>query len=644
MNFTKDKLHHKVIFVLAFLISISTMILAKDNVTNNIKVESLIHDVISEIKSNSIHLEGYLGQKIDLCINERIKKQDVNDLVVQFKTRNETRYWQTEFWGKWILSAIDAYQYNRDPELKTIIKDAVFGLLATQTKDGYIGNYGTDSQLKGWDIWGRKYTLLGLLSYYEMSGDKKVLAASCRLADHLLSQVGPGKADIVKTGKYRGMPSSSILKPMVLLYRQTGEKRYLDFAKYIVTQWQTPDAPNLINKALEGIAVADRFPENNNWWSWENGQKAYEMMSCYDGLLDLYRLTGEPSYLKAVEMAVQNIIDTEINVAGSGSAFECFYHGGQRQAVPTYHTMETCVTFTWMQICSNLLSLTSNPMYADQIEKTTFNALMASLKFDGSQIAKYSPLEGVRQEGEQQCGMHINCCNANGPRAFVMLPKIALMTAGNEIYVNLYSQSSSSVQLNPQNKVNIIQTTTYPETDKIEFSIQPEKPEVFTIALRIPSWSATTSVSVNGEVVENVKSGEYQRITREWKKDDNILLNLDMSGRLILLYGYQAIMRGPILLARDSRFNDGFVDETADVKVKNSSVLLKPSTDKPEHVWMSFTAPLVLGTDLEGEFKQPKQIHFCDFASAGNTWSRDMRYRVWIFKTLNVMNSVYTPY
>ena len=92
-------------------------------------------------------------------------------------------------------------------------------------------------------------------------------------------------------------------------------------------------------------------------------------MSCYEGLLELYRITGEPIYLKSAEMAVQNIIDTEINVAGSGTAFECFYHGGQRQTEPTYHTMETCVTFTWIKLCNNLLRLTANPMYADQIEK-----------------------------------------------------------------------------------------------------------------------------------------------------------------------------------------------------------------------------------------------------------------------------------
>ncbi len=608
------------------------------------EVISLIPDQLNAWSPSEMHISGYLGDKINLCISERIKKQDVDHLIEPFRSRNETRLWQTEFWGKWILSAIASYEYNRDPEMLAIIKNAVSGLLATQTPDGYIGNYSKEAQLQHWDIWGRKYTLLGLLVYYDISADAKALTAAQKLADHLLTQVGPAKVDIVKTGNYRGMPSSSILEPMVLLYRHTGEMRYLEFAKYIVAQWETADGPKLLSQALNGKNVADRFPFPESWWSWDNGQKAYEMMSCYEGLLELYRITGESSYLKSAEMAVQNIIDSEINVAGSGTAFECFYHGGQRQTEPTYHTMETCVTFTWIKLCNNLLRLTANPMYADQIEKTVYNALLASMKYDGSQIAKYSPLEGMRHEGEEQCGMHINCCNANGPRAFALLPKMALMTASNEIVVNLYSESTASVQLNPKNKISIQQKTTYPLGDKIELLIQPEKPEKFTLSLRIPEWSKQTAVLINGMEVEEVQAGSYFKISRDWKKEDKVTLTFDMTGRLIKLNGFQAIMRGPVLLARDSRFGDGFVDEAAVIQNKDNRVALIQDETKPANMWMAFTAPLVLGTDLEGEGRNAKQVHFCDFASAGNTWTYDSRYRVWIKQTLNVMNAVYKPY
>jgi len=85
---------------------------------------------------------------------------------------------------------------------------------------------------------------------------------SKRLADHLLTQVGQGKADIVKTGNYRGMPSSSVLEPMVYLYKKTSDKRYLDFSKYIVARWETADGPELINSRSCRYTCLGSFPSS----------------------------------------------------------------------------------------------------------------------------------------------------------------------------------------------------------------------------------------------------------------------------------------------------------------------------------------------------------------------------------------------
>jgi DUF1680 family protein len=292
----------KLLFVLLFICI--TLLLSSQKPGTKSEPVSSVSDKMFSYSPGSTKIEGYLGTKIDLIIEKRIKSEDVEMLVEPFRFKNESHLWQTEFWGKWILSAIASYEYNRDPEMLRIIQKAVNELVATQMPSGYIGNYSDSAQLHEWDIWGRKYTLLGLLAYYDLTGDKPALKASCRLADNLLTQVGPGKVKIVKTGNYRGMPSCSILEPMVYLYRRTGEKKYLDFAEYIVEQWETPDGPKLISSALADIPVSERFPHPSVWWSYENGQKAYEMMSCYDGLLELYRITGEPTYLKAVEMAV----------------------------------------------------------------------------------------------------------------------------------------------------------------------------------------------------------------------------------------------------------------------------------------------------------------------------------------------------
>ena len=239
-----------------------------------------------------IKITGYLGQRMDECIEHRVKGQDVDHLVEPFRHQNEDHRWQSEFWGKWIQGAIASYRYNKDAELYEIIRQGAEGLMATQLPNGYIGNYAEEHQLKQWDVWGRKYTTLGLLAWYDLSGDKKALKAASRVIDHLMTQVGPDLRNITSTGNYHGMASSSILEPVIYLYQRTGEPRYLDFAKYIAEEMNAADGPQLIDKALAGVPVSTRFPHPKVWFSVENGQKAYEMMSCFEGLIEYYEITG----------------------------------------------------------------------------------------------------------------------------------------------------------------------------------------------------------------------------------------------------------------------------------------------------------------------------------------------------------------
>lgn len=581
------------------------------------------------------HIDGYLGERINACIRLRVIGENEEALVVPFRSQKETSQWQTEFWGKWTLGAVAAYRYNRDPELLAKIKRGAEGILATQQPDGYIGNYSPEARLTHWDVWGQKYTLLGLLACYDLTGDKEILEGAVRLGDYVLSQI-PAKKRIVLASLYRGMPSSSILEPMVYLYQRTMDPRYLDFAKHIVSEWETPEGPQLISKALAGIPVADRFPEKlpqeDVWWVWENGKKAYEMMSCYDGLLELYKITGQADYLKAAEMAAQNIIEEEINIAGSAAASECFYHGRSHQTEPFYHTMESCVTMSWMKLCANLLEVTHNPLYADQIERSAYNAMLAAMKEDAAQIAMYTPLEGFRQANKPQCGMHLNCCSANVPRAFVMLPQVAVTQGENTLYVNLYGPSSSKARLQGT-EILLEQRTTYPEDGQVEIVLNPRKEMEFTLAVRIPAWSQVTRVSVNGEALADVQPGSYRSISRRWKEGDKVLLQFDMRGRLVEQNGYQAIERGPVVLARDWRFGDGFVDEACRIVSTDGYVELFPVMDKPEKMWMVFTVPMqLLGRDPAVDGPEPLQIKLCDFASAGNTWDREGRYRVWLPK------------
>jgi uncharacterized protein len=590
-----------------------------------------IQNKVNPIPLQDIRLEGFLGEKINLVIKNRIKIQDPDYLIQPFRNRTETRWWQSEFWGKWFLSAVDAYKYTGDPELLSVLESAVTGLIETQTPDGYIGNYAPNAHLKAWDVWGRKYSLLGLLAYYDLTKDNKVLAAAQKLADHLLFEVGPGKADIAKLGNHRGMAAGSILGPIVLLYNRTGKERYLAFANYIVQRWESEQGPQLVSKALGVVPVAKRFPKPKKWWTWDQGQKAYEMMSCYDGLAEFYRTSGNEDYLQACDEVIQNIVDTEINAIGSGASVECWYEGKQNQAIHAFRQNETCVTMTWIKFLFQLYKLTGDPSYIDCIEKSVYNALLASMAKDGSTFAKYTPLSGVHSFGEDQCGMTINCCTANGPRALLLIPQIAYMKDNEGLVVNLYGDGKATASVDGT-IVTIKQTSDYPKFGKILLEFVSKNPVEFKLKLRIPKWSENTIVRMNGNPIK-AQPDSYAGIFRRWKTGDKVELELDMQARISLqvkdLQKFVAIERGPVVLARDKRFDVIDEDEvTSPVLNKNGNFGLLPV--QSDDVWMLFKGQFIVGTERETKHKNPVELHLCDFASAGNTWDYTSRYRVWL--------------
>lgn len=597
-------------------------------------------NVTDQLKpAKAVQLTGFVGEKFDAAYKNRILAQDVDRLIEPFKNRTEETCWQSEFWGKWLTSTIQAYQYRPEPKLKKIIDSAIVKLIATQTPDGYIGNYAGAQHLEQWDIWGRKYCMLGLLSYYDLTNDSKSLEAARRIADHLMKELADKKVNIVQKGNHRGMAASSVLEPITLLYARTGDKQYLNFAEEIVRQWESPIGPQLIGKA--GINVSERFLVPKNWWGYEQGQKAYEMMSCYEGLLELYRLTGKESYKTAVEKVWENIRETEINVVGSGSSMECWFGGKKFQPYVSKHYQETCVTATWIKLSQQLLRLTGKAKYGDAIEQSFYNALLGSMKPDGSSWAKYSPILGIRSEGEDQCHMGLNCCVASGPRGLFTIPLTTVMSGKDGLTVNFFNHGSYKV-LTPKGQVaELVQQTTYPESGTVTILVNVPKPETFKISIRIPGWSSKTKLMVKGKDIGSLVPGQYKQINEEWTSNTKVTLTLDMRGRIEYIEGqpsYMAIVRGPIVLARDRRMEGSAdIDETiTPILTQDGFVPLEvvPSAGK-EKVWMMFKAPCLVGSYREEASSKPISLSFCDYGSAGNTYNEQSRFRVWFPQLLD---------
>lgn len=596
-----------------------------------------------------IKLKGYLGDRLDAMIQGHVIGTDVDYITAAYQEKTENKgWWQTEFWGKYMHSAVPYAYYVDSAKLGNDLKHGVDRMLQSQEPCGYIGNYPDELRCgEGWDVWGMKYTMLGLLHYYDYvkghddAEAEKVLNATKRLCDYVIGEIGLNgrrNRELWTTGNWSGYASSSILEPVVWLYRRTKEEKYLDFATYIVKGMTEPDSgPRLLDLALKGVSVADRnvdgqdFTKNDDWaYVCKHGRsKAYEMMSCYQGLIEYYEVTGRKDLLDAAIMTANDIVKEEVNLAGGCASSEAWYHGARKQHLPYLRLQETCVTTTWMRFCEKLLDVTDDPKWADQIERTFYNAYLGAMKADGREFAGYTPLNGNRYHGQNHCFMHTDCCTANGPRGFLCFLREFFRNDGKTATFNFYGSA-----IVPGFDMYAL----YPRTDYVR--IVSHTTGALKLRLRIPSWSEKTQVKLNGKTLDGVMAATYFLIDREWKLGDIVEVRFDMPVVQHVLDHHVAFTRGPVLLARDSRFNDGDLTEPIrscvgdDVRggAKDGAVMPTfTSVRTPsEEFWMTFSAILPLGSHhANPEGANPASVFFCDYASAGNRWRRENYYRTW---------------
>lgn len=590
-----------------------------------------------EIADATVDLTGDLKFRLDL-INERLLKAlDYSKLVDFFRFSTE-KFAAGEFWGKIMRAACLAYQYSHDQELKKIIYDSIDDLLSIQAEDGCISNFKSDNQPYGSDLWERKYLLVGMQEYYRITGDARVLDAMVKLMDYTISQVGYSpKVRIVDTGwAFEGIESSSILGPVVELYRITGNPKYLDFAKYIVEDEGGCKRENIFEAPLVGKDPKD-VGDNGN--PHESIAKAYEMMSCFEGLAGYCQATGSDHYSKCLIEFYNKVKDQEINIIGSGGAASPFNlgPGSGEQWNHTYCEQtnpnigrgnETCVTVTWIKLCYQVLMLTGDSRVADQIERSVYNALFGAIHPAGNYFEYYPKLNGTRSM-EKGFGyfigdFNLTCCTANGPTGMAMIPKMALMGMDGGLAVNLYFPGSFSVKPEGGKEVSVHIFTDYPASGLIEITIESVEPEEFTLMLRIPEWSKSTLLKVNGADI-STELGTYAMIRRKWSAADRIELRLDMRcQRIDAPHGsnragdrYHALMVGPVVLCRDARV--GIVDNAVDIPTDANGYVNAEYVPDSQISKIHYKVPTKSGG-----------IDVIDYASAGATWDEASKFITWM--------------
>jgi len=267
--------------------------------------------------------------------------------------------------------------------------------------------------------------------------------------------------------------------------------------------------------------------------------------------------------------------------------------------------------------------------------------LLGSMRPDGSDWAKYTPLSGQRLKGSEQCGMGLNCCNASGPRGLFTIPLTAVMQSNEGATVNFFIDGVYELITPKKATINLIQQTKYPVEGKVDIKLEMKKTETMTLAFRIPSWCKKVSVIVNGESIQNTITDGYLKINRLWKDNDTISINFDLNAKLHRIGDkgkYIAITRGPIVLTRDERLQGPHLEAILTPLINDQGTLeLTPVNNANPEIWMTFSAQFVPESYTEYS-SQSVDIELCDYASAGNSMNSFPFFKVWLPQLYNPRN------
>ena len=594
--------------------------------------------------------------------------------VNQFRENTDNDFgWRGEYWGKMMRGACFVYSYTKNPVLYKALCDTAKDMISVAEPDGRISSYPKDAEFEAWDVWCRKYVLLGMQYFLEICSNEELVSAvtecMCRQLDYIISKIGSredGKKPITSaTHNWRGLNSSSLLEPVVRLYSLTKKAEYLDFAHYIVDCGAT-DVANIFELAYQNDFKPYQYPIT----------KAYEMMSCFEGLLEYYRIVGNEKNKIAVINFANRILESDFTVIGScGCTHELFDHSTVRQANTTNGNImqETCVTVTLMKFLYQVHLITGDPKYVDAFEISLYNAYLGAINtekviepmikkehpdwnIEALPFDSYSPLtSGTRGNGIGGLRLmpdkhYYGCCACIGSAGIGLVPKMQLLTAKDALALNLFIDTEISSESASGQKITFSISGGYPKNGKVKVNISLENDEEFTLLIRNPAWSKNTSILVNGESADTCDG--YISLCRVWKNGDTIEINLDMRTEALrpIPYGSDIIMnqvvcgtdymvatfdkedpaaknhlalrRGPLMLAQDVRLGYS-VDTPADILVRSDGyvdALFPDNCISPYKNIIETQIPLANG----------EKMTLTDYASAGKLWTSESKMAVWM--------------
>ena len=467
---------------------------------------------------------------------------------------------------KVIEGASYAMQVKKNPQLERSIDTLISIIGAAQEKDGYLYTFRTvnakkphewigskrweNEEILSHELYNAGHLYEAAVAHYQATGKRTLLNIALKNADLLVRTFGYGKEE-----KYPGHQIVEI--GLAKLYRVTGNKKYLDLAKFFL---------DVRGPKGESYNQADKRVVDQHQAEGHAVRAAY----MYTGMADVAALTGNQQYLHAIDDIWTDVTYKKLYITGGIGATNAGEAFGDPYQLPNMSAYaETCAAIANVYWNSRMFLLHGDSKYVDILERTLYNGLLSGVSLSGNRFFYPNPLASMNQH-QRSAWFSCACCISNMARFLPSVPGYVYAKDKNNLYLNLYISNATNITLDG-GKVNLIETTDYPWNGKIDITLNPEKKFDFTLRLRIPGWAQDkpiagdlysfadqhtepVTISINGKSVKYSTEKGYAILKRNWKKGDRITMTLPMPTQKVMANAQVkddrdrfAFQRGPIV-------------------------------------------------------------------------------------------------
>lgn len=471
--------------------------------------------------------------------------------------------------AKWIEAASYSLATHPDPELEALVDHVANKIISAQQPDGYLNTHFTAIQpdmrwknLRDWhEMYCAGHLMEGAVAHFEATGQRKLLDALCRYADHIDATFGP---EPEKRPGYGGHPEIELA--LVKLYRATGNRRYLKLASFFVDErgQSGPDKPHYYDREAR-----ERGEDPAKFWArtYEYNQShqpireqekvvghAVRAMYLYAAVADLAHENDDPTLLETCERLWDNLIHKRMYITGGigpsrhNEGFTTDYDLPDETAYA-----ETCATIGLIMWNHRLLQFNGERRFADVMERGLYNGFLSGVSLSGDKFYYENPLSSAGDHHHVPW-FFCPCCPPNVARVLASAGSYFYSTSPGAVWAHLFAGSQAEITVDGA-QLKLRQDTQYPWDGEVTFAFGLEKPARFTFHVRVPGWCDSFKVWVNDQPLDvQPGPGGYLAIEREWQDGDTLRYVMDMPVKAVFanpavrqLEGRVAIQRGPVV-------------------------------------------------------------------------------------------------